>query len=271
MTPIVKHARNLYPDAHIAISTLYPQVFEQNPYFNELVNPHAPVQGYDKVIDLDGCYEASPSMHAIDAYSIKAFNSTNYDKSTELFLKLSDRVHVYNEASSLNLFRCVVIHPSVSWPSRTLPRETWLEVIDKLISKGLSVIIVGTNNDLDLGPTRHHVYNLKNMFSIHQVSYLISKALCFIGTDSSMVHVAGTTKTPIVGIFTCVKAEYRLPYRNGQYDSLCATVKPDIDCYGCLEKHISATNLACDRGDNACVKMIKSDNILKALDSVIGT
>lgn len=83
-------------------------------------------------------------------------------------------------------------------------------------------------NPLDYpGPGR--TVDLTKRLTVHQVAALVSRVALFLGSDSSMLHVAGTTETPIVGLFTSVKGDYRVPFRHG-----CTIVRPQGDCYGCL-------------------------------------
>jgi hypothetical protein len=60
--------------------------------------------------------------------------------------------------------------------------------------------------------------NLMNKTSISQCWHLINKARCFITMDSGLLHLAGTTETPIVHLGSSIKPEFRIPYRNGSQD-----------------------------------------------------
>lgn len=57
-----------------------------------------------------------------------------------------------------------------------------------------------------------------NKTSISQCWHLINKARCFITMDSGLLHLAGTTETPIVHLGSSIKPEFRIPYRNGSQD-----------------------------------------------------
>jgi hypothetical protein len=57
--------------------------------------------------------------------------------------------------------------------------------------------------------------NLMNKTNISDCWNLITRARCFITMDSGLLHLAGTTDTPIVHLGSSIKPEFRIPYRNG--------------------------------------------------------
>jgi ADP-heptose:LPS heptosyltransferase len=303
-TPVVHRLRNeMGPDCRLDFSTLFPEVYRGNPDITSIYKwPHSS-KGYDRIIDLDLCYERKPSVHIIDAYSEEVFGRVDdYDKSTRLFPTADDLNWAESVFKKLQLdpLKCVVVNMSQSEYIRTWPKDNWINALHEIVRKGFSVIVVGGDNDFAI--TAFGIYDLSGGFihdifgnssarlilfnliqklhlmrffsgyitktTIQQISALISKSGCFLSSDAGLLHVAGTTATPIVGIFTSVKGEYRVPYRNGAYGGGCIVVSPQLDCYGCraTQKPPITTQLRCKRGDYNCKYAVTVEMVVSAVE-----
>ena len=302
-TPIIRRLRlELGPETILDVATLCPEVYHRNPYINYVYKwPHTGV-GYGRIINLDLCYERSPSMHIIDAYSREAFGDLiTYDKSTCLFPSSADDVWAESVLNSLGVARpkCIVVNMSQAENIRNWPRESWRTTLCKIVEMGFSIIVVGSDNDFavsgpgifDLSGGILHEFlgntyarfaavhiikklhltrifaKLSTRTTIQQLSALIGKCGCFLSSDSGLLHVAGTTSVPIVGIFTSIKGEYRIPYRNGAYGTNCRIVRPGLDCYGCRELLSPPVTQQqnCQRGDYLCKKQVTVEMVVSAV------
>ena len=191
-------------------------------------------------------------MHIVDAYMLHVFSDAGRteDKRQELFFDRTPMKHIAGKGY-------VAVHAAVAgWSNRTLPRDTWREVLHRLNVAGLQPILVGTERDAVPG------FDCPTFFvpDIHMQATLIQSCECFVGSDSGLLHVAGATDTPIVGVFTCANPEYRLPFRDK-----CVAVTPDLDCIGCLgRRDPPVTTESCERGDIACVSMVRATDIVDA-------
>ncbi len=267
VTPIAHELRTMYPDAIIDIETFHYNVFEKNPHINEAYPPGAFSRAYDQVIDLNDAYEKRPNRHIVEAYYDEAGLLWGSPESTPFDFSGKKRV-VYGldpvPPLALRLQTKVVsIHAATTWSSRTLPPAFWDTVIGNLVHNGFSVVMLGAGNDYH-GPAEaaDAVGKLSLRDSVNQ----IAASVCFIGNDSSMLHFAGATETPIVGIYTSVKAEYRMPYRHGRLGWAVATIEAHVPCYGCLaDAPAPANNLTCKFGTDACVE----DVLLNRADDVV--
>lgn len=244
-TPIVRRLREeLGPEAVIDITTGCPQAYEGNPHISA-VNP-AP-RTYDRFINLDSVYENHPTMHIVDAYMEAVFGDTDGNKRVVFGIEPPPPADLIRES------KVVTLHGMRGWPSRSFSNEWWDTVIKLLVDADYKPCALGGPNDYSPQPDTF-VTNLVGRTSLRQATEAISQSCCFIASDSSLLHFAGATDTPIVGLFTCVKAEYRMPYRKKQlgYRMMAMTPKA-LSCYGCLaDVPPPATFVACRRGDNAC-------------------
>jgi ADP-heptose:LPS heptosyltransferase len=115
-----------------------------------------------------------------------------------------------------------IIHPVNSWPNRTWSQDNWSKLVDELIKWGYKVVAIGKDSsetgffnvnkpvhDID----NQNVINLMNQTSISETWHLINSAAVVITMDSGILHLAGTTETPIVELGSPINPEFRRPRR----------------------------------------------------------
>lgn len=254
ITPVLARLRKEFPSATIAVETGHPQALSNNPHIDHGVNLSGDPDAW--VISLDLAYERQPKKHIVCAYLDEAFNNWEGDKT----LVYRFNAHWASEQGA-------IIHAAASWPSRSFTREFWDDVARKLVKRGLQPVFVGSGGDYH-GPdfATHAVGRL----TLDQVAALTAKAKVFIGSDSALLHFAGCTDTPIVGLYTCARAKYRMPWRNGVLGSNMIGLEPALDCIGCLERMpVPSTNVSCERGDNICSRSIQPDAVVRAAEQLL--
>lgn len=263
-TPIVARLRKeLGPLVGIDIQTGCPAVYDSNPH---ITNVNVSGQQYDRVIDLNLAYECTPDMHILDAYMLQAFGDTNGNKRVVFGID-PPAPEALKRTSNV-----VLIHAPRSWPSKVLPESYWETLVDLLIADGFNVIAMGGGSGNDYIPkARPGFASLAGQTTLRQAASEISNARAIICVDSSLLHLAGATDTPIVGIFTSGKAEYRLPWRHGQLGWKSAAMYPrGLDCYGCHAKTPGpVTYLNCHRGDNICTTMISAEDTIYEMEKLL--
>ena len=175
----------------------------------------------DEELNLDGAYEMRPYLHPVEAYcevagvapadTTQGFCNTHYDLRDGKF--------------------DVVIHATVSWPNRTLPRAFWADLVTALKADGLTVACVA-HSVAEIVPNCDAVFLGK---PLPYIAGLIEYgAGVFICGDSGPLHIAACTQTPIVGLFTIALAERRRPW--GRPASSFVGINAAVDCIGCLHR-----------------------------------
>lgn len=270
ITPIVRHLKRLNQEARIDIETHVPGVFINHPHVKNVYREARTGDGYDQVVDLNFAYEKKPNLHFVDAYALETFGHADISKDLEIHRSEADEAKASSLLEKLDLLRrrFIVTHMARTWPSRTLPNRTWHEIVQRLTGLGHAVLQVGKGDDLFFNRL-DGVSKIDEDINIPELACLISRASCFLGSDSAILHVAGTTDTPIVGIFTAARAELRLPYRHGKLGYRCAVVRPKIECYGCLHRQpppVAFFN--CERGDYMCLAQILPEDVADTVDRV---
>lgn len=257
-TPIVRRLRRENPDADITVQTLYPDVYRGNPH---AVATNTNVDGtqFDRFVNLDLAYEARPGMHIVEAYMTEAFGDVGDPEDCQQELFYNDRPLFPRESDR----KMIAVHAGrAGWANRTLPSSTWVEVCRLLREEGLWPILVGTDRDALPGAKATAFLST----DVLAQARLIASCHCFVGSDTGLLHVAGATGVPIVGVFTCARPALRAPWRNGAVGGGCYSVAPKLGCIYCLERQPApATTETCERGDIACVRMVEPDEIVRAV------
>jgi len=205
----------------------------------------------DRIIDLNLAYERRPHMHAVDAYMAEA---GIHDDRTLRFLP-RDRGRRISGAY-------VAIHAARSWANRTLPNDFWREVAARVMAHGRSIVWLGSGGDMQ---GEVNVWGRP----LPEIAAVIDGAAAFICSDSALLHLSGCTETPIVGLFTCVRAARRMPYRHGTMTWRAVAMEADVDCVGCIEElPAPVTHVDCRRGDNLCVRSFDAADVARAALSI---
>jgi ADP-heptose:LPS heptosyltransferase len=176
-----------------------------------------------EVIDLNGAYELRPHLHPVEAYCEVA----------EIRVEDTTRAFCRAEWSPGRGKFDVVIHPTVSWTNRTLPRAFWEKLVAMLKHEGLSVACIAQNAGEVVAGCDKNFINLP----LSEVAGLIGYShSVFVGGDSAPLHIAATTSTPIVGLFTIARAALRRPWGRGWAEQTFVGIEPALDCVGCLHR-----------------------------------
>ena len=108
----------------------------------------------------------------------------------------------------------VLIHPGVSLMSikkgmvKTVSKEVWAEVTEKLADRGKKVIVAGGPDDRDVieyitqkVPSEKFVNTYGQTKNLKELAELISKAEIFLCSDSAPLHIASALRTKTFAIF----------------------------------------------------------------------
>ena len=251
ITPILAELRKRNPGVPIDVATAAPQALDGNKDITGTFPPHHGGEGYETVIDLNNAYENNPKVHIVAAYAAKAG------------IDVDDWQVRFRERVEWKCTRAVYLHCAKSWTSRTLPKATWEAVAKMLKAESYEVFAIGTHQDF----APESATDLRGKLTLHEIKERIDKSAGFIGSDSGLLHLAGATGAPIVGIYTCASHTTREPVREG---ASFAAVYPALSCYGCLATFTPPVNdlPECRRADMACVREIKPQAIVAAFLSI---
>ena len=164
----------------------------------------------------------------------------------------------------------VLIHPGVSLLSvrknmiKTIPAETWAEVVEKLADSGKKVILAGGPDDketIDIIQQKVSSEKYINMYgktkNLKELAELISGAEKFLCSDSAPLHIAVALGVKTYVIFGSTDDNKLIP-KNGKVKSI-KNENCKCELRPCLWERRQTT---CEELD--CLK-ISSDNIVKVV------
>jgi ADP-heptose:LPS heptosyltransferase len=165
--------------------------------------------------------------------------------------------------------RLAVLHVSAGNPFRRWPIGRFAELASALTSgeHPLHVVITSGPSEADAaravadGASRLAHSAARRVvrageFDLAELRALVERAVLYIGGDSGPLHVAATTRTPVVALFGPTLPERSLPWRDVAIASIGVDAGP-LPCRPCHQRH-------CVPGDFRCLTSITVEMVLAA-------
>ena len=169
----------------------------------------------------------------------------------------------------------VVMHVSAGNPFRRWPAESFTRVAAALV-KGASnrrvILVSGPSEQAAAAAIAAAARSaagaagpriVAGEYDLAELRALVARAAVYIGGDSGPLHVAATTRTPIVELLGPTLAERSRPWR----DDRCFTEIVDagaLSCRPCRQR-------TCAPGDFRCLSGIAPERVLAAAERAIGS
>lgn len=205
--------------------------------------------------------------------------------------EMSDKNYLQIRPDEINLVKFklpekyVVIGSTFAEKVKAMPEATINEVATFVAASGYTPVFVG-KTEVNVGggdmKMRADPANIKYELGINlidktnllETTAIIAGAKCFVGMDSGINHLAGSTNTKIVVGYTFIKWQHNAPIRNNTVGYNCYFVEPDesLKCAGCQ------TNMNfvyghdfrdCYYKDYLCTKQMTSIKFIKELENIL--
>ncbi len=235
-TPTLRILSKIYP--HLDVWCKRPEPFLDNPYikklsiFDKTWPDSTNIYGsrifhvsVDSLVTFPHC-----NIHTTDLVSIKALHCVlrNEEKTLEAYWTKQDLNRVENLLAQhqINKKKFVVISPSITWASRTLPLPFYQQIIAGVQQEGYQVILVGkeifysagVDTDKTLYPASSFPQTicLYNQLSFAELCCLYSLTPIAINTENGN-HPISCTNDYCWNLYipTLTAPEYRVPFRQG--------------------------------------------------------
>ena len=169
----------------------------------------------------------------------------------------------------------VVIHVSAGNPFRRWPESSFVRLVSALAAADNSrrvVLSSGPSDHLaadriaaaarrELGPGIDGRVLEFGEISLVELRALVARSRLFVGGDTGPLHIAATTRTPIVGIYGPTLAARSAPWRDPQ--AVTESVQRDeLTCRPCDQR-------VCAPGDFRCLTGIGPDTVIAAAERAI--
>lgn len=251
-TPVVHRLRREDPSALIYVETLHSTAYRNSPHA-DMITAGSLVEDFDRIIDLNGCFESNRRIHQVDTNMLRAFGDAEGDKTIVL------QHNPIEFLAEIDWGRVVVVHANVTWAQRTLPVAWWNEVLAALGKDGWITVLTGTSKDLNVAG----MVDMRDKLSLASQANLIARAKVFLSGSSGLVTVAGSTETAIVCMVSMTPWENWAPYRHGEVGWNTFPIRTSLTCYGCDVDEPPVEYYPCKFGHNACMQSFDVEQVVE--------
>lgn len=201
----------------------------------------------------------------------RAMNAVRMPVPAETARSVRQRLHAAGVPDQAAI---AVLHVSAGNPFRRWPAERFAALAAALTTEPMALHVVITSGPSDAaaatavtaearrlsGPTAHRI-TLAGEFDLSELAALVSLARLYVGGDSGPLHVAGTTRTPIVALFGPTLPERSMPWRDPAVPALAVDAGP-LPCRPCHQR-------TCVTGDFRCLTEISVAQVVDACRRVL--
>jgi predicted lipopolysaccharide heptosyltransferase III len=168
----------------------------------------------------------------------------------------------------------VVLHVSAGNPFRRWPAERFAELASALATRTRPLHVVVTSGPSEADAASRVAILARKLagsggerivrcgeFDLAELAALVTRARLYIGGDSGPLHVAATTRTPVVALFGPTLPERSLPWRDPVLTAIGVDAGP-LPCRPCHQR-------TCVPGDFRCLTNITVPQVLDACERAL--
>jgi heptosyltransferase-1 len=176
-----------------------------------------------------------------------------------------EKIDQFWTENDLAAARVIILHIGAGNEFRDWGRENLSALADLLARQaGAKIVLVGAQSDRpratgiqSISPSS--VLSLAGELNFIELRDLIARAALFVGPDSGPMHIAATTKTPIVALFGPT-----LPANFAPWRAESTLMEKDLDCRPCKQRR-------CLTRDFRCLRTITPAEVLAACSKYLLT
>jgi len=178
------------------------------------------------------------------------------------------------DAGLSNDARLAVLHVSAGNPFRRWPAERFAELAAALATRPAPLHVIVTSGPSEADAASRVALLARRLarddgerivrcgeFDLEELAALVTRAHLYIGGDSGPLHIAATTRTPVVALFGPTLPERSLPWRDPAIPSIGVDAGP-LPCRPCHQR-------ACVPGDFRCLTGITVAQVLAACEAAL--
>lgn len=156
----------------------------------------------------------------------------------------------------------ITIAPGVIFgPAKQWPVSYFKELVSSLRDKGENIVVIGTNNDYELGhflsESDDGITNLCGETTLNQLIAVLSKSSLLVSNDSGTMHIMAALQKPQVAIFGSTSTIWTSPV-NKKADILTL----EFECSPCY-------NRKCRLGHTNCLNDLMPETVINAVNHIL--
>jgi ADP-heptose:LPS heptosyltransferase len=168
----------------------------------------------------------------------------------------------------------IVVHVSAGNPFRRWPADSFVELVTRLArtDERRRILVISGPSERDAardisGRARVRLQGAESSvvddFEVDLVELraLMDRSALFIGGDSGPLHVAGTSRVPIVGIYGPTLPARSAPWRPARFVTESVEL-PGLPCRPCHQR-------VCEPGDFRCLGQIPAERLAEAAERAL--
>jgi ADP-heptose:LPS heptosyltransferase len=173
--------------------------------------------------------------------------------------------------------RVVILHVSAGNPFRRWPIASFGNVAAALITRhqNLCVIITSGPSERDaaarvIADAREHVHLRDRArvvdcgdFSLSELRALVESAALYIGGDSGPMHIAATSRVPMISIYGPTLPARSAPWRPAAWPAAAIEVH-GLECRPCDQR-------VCAPGDFRCLLRIEPNQVIEMAERLVNS
>ncbi len=149
-----------------------------------------------------------------------------------------------------------ILHPKSQGSAREWPIEKYMELANKLVEQGKTVVFTGTETEgklfRDLIPASDKIYDSTGKLSLEELMVLIGRAENLVACSTGPLHIAGYYGVNTIGLFSPKR-----PIHPGRWKALGKRAHALVFDENCSD---------CDRKKNcACISRISVESVLEKI------
>jgi predicted lipopolysaccharide heptosyltransferase III len=170
--------------------------------------------------------------------------------------------------------RLIVLHVSAGNPFRRWPATSFARAAATLASEDASRRIIITSGPSESAAAERVAVEAQQLagaagsrivrtgeFDLAELRALVDRAALYIGGDSGPLHIAATTRTPIVALFGPTLPERSMPWRDPAIGAIAVDAGP-LPCRPCHQRD-------CVPGDFRCLTAISPTMVVTAAEQLL--
>lgn len=167
----------------------------------------------------------------------------------------------------------IVLHVSAGNPFRRWPPDNFVALVAELAQRDPARRFMLTSGPSDADAARAIADRIKTRFAaastvvshgqfdVAELRALAARAAVYIGGDSGPLHIAATTRTPVVALFGPTLAERSMPWRDPRWFAEAVDAGP-LPCRPCRQR-------TCEPGDFRCLTRIAPERVAAAAERAL--
>ena len=159
----------------------------------------------------------------------------------------------------------IVMHVSAGNPFRRWPLDRFIALAKALMAADPDRRIVITGGPSDRAAAEQVIDQSGALaigeFSLDELRALVERAAVYIGGDSGPLHIAATSRVPIVGVYGPTLPERSAPWRDPAIAAISVDAGP-LPCRPCDQR-------VCAPGDFRCLGWIPTERVLDAAETLL--